>query len=423
MFWERFFSLCQSRNVSPNAVCSLLDLSSATATHWKNGSVPKGDILIKIADYFDCSVDYLLGRANMPNERQLINDENNDIDVPDPQLHTSMYAIGYVDILGASKMMKSENSDKLLLNFKKLIDSAFRLCESQSIEQHIKEKMQIKVFSDNIMVAIKCDDTSLYDSVKMIIFFLSFLQFNAFLLYSLTLRGCVLVGKLYIDKNFVYGSGIVDAYKGENELALYPRIIIEKKLAKNILDKKQAPNKILSRDTDGFYYINYLTVSKEKDIEVLFETLSNMFIDNKNNNKDDIKIWQKLKWTENYFTSYFSKYITVFDINPNKAENIEKGSIPNYQIAASEGHATELDKTEHNEDMLSLIDEQFVTAQQTTDYDKLDIEDKAEIRGMIKQMLKSDKYKKTDSYAQSVHDFDNALDITPLFEKYKVNKD
>lgn len=38
--------------------------------------------------------------------------------------------------------------------------------------------------------------------------------------------------------------------------------------------------------------------------------------------------------------------------------------------------------------------DKFVTAQTTTDYDKLDIEDKAEIRGMIKQMLKADKYKK-----------------------------
>lgn len=67
--------------------------------------------------------------------------------------------------------------------------------------------------------------------------------------------------------------------------------------------------------------------------------------------------------------------------------------------------------------------DKFVTVQQTTDYDKLDIEDKAEIRGMIKQMLKAAKYKKTDSYAQPVHDFDNALDITPLFEQYKVDKD
>ena len=67
--------------------------------------------------------------------------------------------------------------------------------------------------------------------------------------------------------------------------------------------------------------------------------------------------------------------------------------------------------------------DKFVISQKNTDYDKLDIEDKAEIRGMIKQMLKADKYKKNDSYAQSVHDFDNALDITTLFEQCKVDKD
>ena len=68
MFWKRFSELCNKNNISANAVCSKLGFSTAAATHWKNGTMPKGDILVKIADYFGVSVDYLLGRTSIGNE-------------------------------------------------------------------------------------------------------------------------------------------------------------------------------------------------------------------------------------------------------------------------------------------------------------------------------------------------------------------
>ena len=74
MFWERFSKLCSIKGVSANAVCSILGLSTAAATHWKNGTMPKGDVLSKIADYFDVSVDYLLGRTEnltLDNEQEV----------------------------------------------------------------------------------------------------------------------------------------------------------------------------------------------------------------------------------------------------------------------------------------------------------------------------------------------------------------
>ncbi len=64
MFWEKFCSLCESKEKKPNRVCSELDLSSATATKWKNGTLPNAETLIKIADYFDVSVDYLLDHVD-----------------------------------------------------------------------------------------------------------------------------------------------------------------------------------------------------------------------------------------------------------------------------------------------------------------------------------------------------------------------
>lgn len=64
MFWERFYDLCQKNNTTPNAICSKLNLSTATATHWKNGSIPKIDTLMKIAEILNTTVAYLMGNSD-----------------------------------------------------------------------------------------------------------------------------------------------------------------------------------------------------------------------------------------------------------------------------------------------------------------------------------------------------------------------
>jgi len=73
-FWNVFKNLCDQNNTTPNAICKELNFSNATATHWKNGTVPKGDALILISDYFHVSVDYLLGRTDSPSNN--INNKN-----------------------------------------------------------------------------------------------------------------------------------------------------------------------------------------------------------------------------------------------------------------------------------------------------------------------------------------------------------
>ena len=66
MFWERLCDMCVKKGCKPNTVARAIGLSSATATKWKHGAIPNGEALTLIADYFDCSVDYLLGRTDHP---------------------------------------------------------------------------------------------------------------------------------------------------------------------------------------------------------------------------------------------------------------------------------------------------------------------------------------------------------------------
>lgn len=61
MFFDKYSELCRKKGKTPTGVAIELNVSRATVNYWKNGNVPKQDTLIKIANYFGVSVDYLLG--------------------------------------------------------------------------------------------------------------------------------------------------------------------------------------------------------------------------------------------------------------------------------------------------------------------------------------------------------------------------
>ncbi len=81
MFWERFYDLCVKNDTKPNPVAKDIGISSGVLTKWKTeGNYPNGETLLKLAAYFDCSVDYLLGlstdikKDSLSEKNELMND-------------------------------------------------------------------------------------------------------------------------------------------------------------------------------------------------------------------------------------------------------------------------------------------------------------------------------------------------------------
>lgn len=66
MFYDNLNALCKSKGLTITALLKELNISTSKGTAWKSGSVPKGDILSKLAAYFNVSTDYLLGNTNTP---------------------------------------------------------------------------------------------------------------------------------------------------------------------------------------------------------------------------------------------------------------------------------------------------------------------------------------------------------------------
>lgn len=61
MFYERYAELCQSIGESPCSVAEKNNISKTSVTRWKNGAVPKGELVMRLARFFGVSADYLIG--------------------------------------------------------------------------------------------------------------------------------------------------------------------------------------------------------------------------------------------------------------------------------------------------------------------------------------------------------------------------
>ena len=76
MFKDIFIKLCNERGESPSFACRQIGIAPATFSGWTNSTVPRKATLLKMADYFGVSVDYLLGNTIDVNEKAPVEKTN-----------------------------------------------------------------------------------------------------------------------------------------------------------------------------------------------------------------------------------------------------------------------------------------------------------------------------------------------------------
>lgn len=85
--YEIFLKLMKKKGVTPYRVHKDTGIAQSTLSDWKNGkSTPSTDKMSLLADYFDVSVDYLLGKTTV--ESPLINTVAHEWGVPPEQLQS-----------------------------------------------------------------------------------------------------------------------------------------------------------------------------------------------------------------------------------------------------------------------------------------------------------------------------------------------
>lgn len=63
-FYDNLSELCKINGITVSGLLAELKMSASNKQKWQNGATVNSSVLMKIADYFNVSVDYLLGRTD-----------------------------------------------------------------------------------------------------------------------------------------------------------------------------------------------------------------------------------------------------------------------------------------------------------------------------------------------------------------------
>lgn len=75
-FFKKYETLCKESGKTPTGVALELGLSRASVSRWRHDGMPSAEALLLIADYFNVSTDYLLGRTTIITTPQSLNPDD-----------------------------------------------------------------------------------------------------------------------------------------------------------------------------------------------------------------------------------------------------------------------------------------------------------------------------------------------------------
>ncbi len=166
--------------------------------------------------------------------------------------------VAYMDILGFAEMVRRSEEDA---------EAFRRILESMQIVNAIpsggkkgvggaRRDMPIhsRFFSDSLVFFVKPKPSH----IAQLFFVLRYLQDRLWQRH-ICLRGAIAKGKMYWpanDDNITVGQGLVEAYRIESTVAIYPRIVVSDTLYRYIADSEAPANPFAKdRDTSLTHYI------------------------------------------------------------------------------------------------------------------------------------------------------------------------
>lgn len=70
MFYEILVSLCKQHGLTVTALARTLGIAKGSPSNWQRGASPNSDVVVRIAQYFGVSTDYLLGLDAVPSRSE-----------------------------------------------------------------------------------------------------------------------------------------------------------------------------------------------------------------------------------------------------------------------------------------------------------------------------------------------------------------
>ncbi|MCM1506147.1 MAG: helix-turn-helix domain-containing protein [Ruminococcus flavefaciens] len=131
MFFEQLTKACKMRNITVTNLTTYLQISKSNVTNWKKGTIPNGEVIVRISEYLGVSTDFLL-KGDTENVPESIIDTNSQ----NPTITESQN----VEING----IKNESMLNVAIYANRLSFEHIEINNDKTISENIKEL--IKVF-------------------------------------------------------------------------------------------------------------------------------------------------------------------------------------------------------------------------------------------------------------------------------------
>lgn len=234
---------------------------------------------------------------------------------PSTNYKTSKYCVAYLDILGGRRIIYNDDKNYHLNKINMIFEDALR--ESKIFAHDIF----VKMFSDNILLAVPIEENNRKQNIEKIIVLVSnIIQEVAD--YGYLMRGAITEGEFFGNNIIAYGKALVDVVKMEEEYAIYPRIIVQKEIAKLL------PQYFYLCE-DGWHIVNHYVLNIEYFSSLRYK---NTLLKQLENNKKDTKISQKIMWAITNFNiiADYMKKAGFFDYPIITSTEIEKATKSKY---------------------------------------------------------------------------------------------
>jgi hypothetical protein len=167
-------------------------------------------------------------------------------------------ALAYIDILGFKELISF--AEKKLKDPIPLIKHLERALGTFSCKYKIpRAQFKIKLFSDCISISTDLNPLSI---LKLIAVSAS-IQRELFM-NDIQVRGAISKGKHFENETMIFSKALINALNIEQNYAIYPRIVIDRKLLKFLPQRQVIEFKskhgtaFILKDIDGYFFVDYL---------------------------------------------------------------------------------------------------------------------------------------------------------------------
>ncbi|HEV7676287.1 MAG TPA: hypothetical protein VGQ12_17275 [Candidatus Angelobacter sp.] len=214
----------------------------------------------------------------------------------------------YIDILGFRKLVEESVADPAKME--RIIEILFQMETQTSLgTPHGPVFANTQNFSDLIIRAIPlAQDSGLPERISIECMILAGIQSKLLLDNAVLIRGGVCLDKFYMEQGFAFGPALVRSHHLAEDVAIYPRIIIDSKLVATDDPENIIPH-FIERADDGAYFIDYLLIGffyqinlfpKYENPEAVVKKHKERVEEKLDELKDDERVRQKAIWLALY---------------------------------------------------------------------------------------------------------------------------